>query len=134
MRFACDSHVFLTHFTIGRQCVFPNRVRFACVSHAFLTHNDSALIAEFHIKTSNDAVHSHRFGGGGGIIFQFEIGQAGRSGDFFESKFLLGSQKLPRIFSCFGNLMGFPHTRLSVLLYGWFISFTAWQSHERSWL
>ena len=88
MRFACDSHVFLTHFTFGGQRISMNRVRFACVSHAFLTHDYSALIAGFHIKTSNDAVHSHRFGGAGGIIFQSEIGQAGRSGDFFESKIL----------------------------------------------
>ena len=108
MRFACDSHVFLTHFSIGGRGISLSRVRFACVSHAFLTHNDSASFAEFHIKTSNDAAHSHRFDGAGGIIFQFEIGQAGRSGDFFESKFLLGSQKLPRFFCCFGNLMGFP--------------------------
>lgn len=46
-----------------------SRVRFACVSHAFHTHDDSALFAELHIRISYDAVHSHRFGGAGGIIF-----------------------------------------------------------------
>ena len=63
----------------------------------------SAAFAEFSITTGYDAVHSHRFDGGRTASFSIRNGTVHRSVDFYESKFLLGSQKLPRNFTAAGT-------------------------------
>ena len=66
-------------------------------------HRYSAAFAESSIKTGYDAVHSHRFDGGRTASFSIRNRTGRRSVDFYKSKFLRGSQKLPRIFAAAGT-------------------------------
>jgi len=71
---------------------------FSYFSSTDALHRYSAAFAESSIKTGYDAVYSHRFDGGETASFSIRNRTVRRFVDFYESKFLRGSQKLPRFF------------------------------------
>ena len=77
--------------------------RFSYFSTTDTLHRYSAAFAELSIKTGYDAVHSHRFDEGRTASFSIRNRTVRRSVDFYESKFLRGSQKLPRNFTAAGT-------------------------------
>ena len=77
--------------------------RFSYLSPTEALHRYSAAFAELSIKTGYDAVHSYCFDGGRTASFSIRNRTVRRSVDFYESKFLLGSQKLPRNFTAAGT-------------------------------